>query len=218
MSIARRMSMSVLMAVLVLLFMNMFIVMFVVVVMIMVVRVLVNMVVAVLVAVLMSMLVVVVMVVSMLMAMLSIASCCVVLMVDGTHNGHRHGMRHWDRERDSLVGVHPVQPMSDNRGDHGVVPSIPSMMITTYAIAPLIGLLWLGIALLWVDSLFWLVRSWSQLSVGKRQHLKLVQDGVERKTSPARSQCRHTGPGRLAGRAGTGLPGLTPRSGVHLLG
>ena len=161
--------MSMLMAMLVLLLVNMFVVMFVVVVMIVVVCVLVNMVVAVLVAVLMSMFVVVVMVVSMLMAMLSIPSCCVVLMVDGTHNGHRNRVRHWHRERDSLVGVHPVQPMSDNRGNHGVMPSIPSMMITTYgAIAPLIGLLWLGIAFLWVDSLFWLVGSWSQLPVGKR--------------------------------------------------
>ena len=212
------MSMSMLMAVLVLLFMNMFVVMFVVVVMIMVVCVLVNMVVAVLVAVLMSMLVIVVVVVSMLMAMLSIASCCVVLVVDGTHNGHRHGMRHRHRERDSLVGVHPVQPMSDNGGDHRVVPSIPSMMITTYAIAPLISLLGLGIALLWVDPLFWLVRSWSQLSVRKRQHLELVKEGVVVRTSPARSQCRHTGPGRLAGRAGTGLPGLMPKFGAHLLG
>ena len=160
--------MSMLMAVLVLLLVNMFVVMFVVVVMIVVVCVLVNMVVAVLVAVLMSMLVVVVVVVSMLMAMLSIASCCVVLMVDGTHNGDRNRVRHWHRERDSLVGVHPVQPMSDNRGNYGVMPSIPSMVITTYAIAPLIGLLWLGITFLWVDSLFWLVSSWSQLPVGKR--------------------------------------------------
>merc|ERR1719370_1030095 len=81
-------------------------------------------------------------------------------------------MRHRHRERDSFWWVvHPVQPMSDNGGDHRVVPSIPSMMITTYAIAPLISLLGLGIALLWVDPLFWLVRSWSQLSVRKRQHL-----------------------------------------------
>ena len=65
--------------------------------------------------------------------------------------------------------------MSNNRGNHGVVPAIASsMMIATYAITPLIGLLRLGIAFLWVDSFFWLVSSWSQLSIRKRQHLKLV--------------------------------------------
>ena len=56
--------------------------------------------------------------------------------------------------------------MSNNRGDHRVVPAIPSMVITTYAITPLIGLLWLCIAFLWVDPFFWLVGPWSQLSVG----------------------------------------------------
>lgn len=170
--------MSMLMAVLVLLFVNMFIVMFVIVVMIMVVRVLVDMVVAVLMAVLMSMLVIVVVVVSVLMSMLSVAPCCVVLVVDGTHNGHGYRVRHWHGERDSLVGVHPVKPVSNNRGDHGVVTTVSSMMIAAYSITPLIGLLWLGIAFLWVDSFFWLISSWSQLSIWKGQHLKLVREGV----------------------------------------
>ena len=44
--------------------------------------------------------------------------------------------------------------MSNNRGDHGVVPTITSMVIATYAITPFIGLLRLGIAFLWVDSFF----------------------------------------------------------------
>lgn len=62
--------------------------------------------------------------------------------------------------------------MSNNRGNHGVVPAIASsMMIATYAITPLIGLLRLGIAFLRVDSLFWLVSSWSQLSIREGQHL-----------------------------------------------
>lgn len=61
--------------------------------------------------------------------------------------------------------------MSNNRCNHGVVPAIATMMIATYAITPLIGLLWLGIAILWVDSLFWLVSSRSQLSIREGQHL-----------------------------------------------
>ena len=64
--------------------------------------------------------------------------------------------------------------MSNNRGNHGVVPAIASsMMIATYAITPLIGFLWLGITFLWVDPFFWLISSWSQLSIWKGQHLKL---------------------------------------------
>ena len=107
--------------------------------------------------------------------------------------------------------------MSNNRGNHRVVAPIASMMKTTYAITPLIGFLWLGITFLWVDPFFWLISSWSQLSIWKGQHLKLVYEGV-RRTSPAHFQCHHTGPGRLAGMAGTGLPGLRLRSGAHLLG
>ena len=44
--------------------------------------------------------------------------------------------------------------MSNNRGNHRVVSAIASMMKATYAITPFIGLLWLGIAFLWVDSFF----------------------------------------------------------------
>lgn len=61
--------------------------------------------------------------------------------------------------------------MSNNRGHHRVVPTITSMMIATYSITSLIGLLWLGIAFLGVDSLFWLISSWSQLSIRKGQDL-----------------------------------------------
>lgn len=61
--------------------------------------------------------------------------------------------------------------MSNNRGHHGVVPTITSVMIATYSITPLIGLLWLGITFLGVDSLFWLISSWSQLSIRKGQDL-----------------------------------------------
>ena len=63
--------------------------------------------------------------------------------------------------------------MSNNRGNHRVVAPIASMMKTTYAITPLIGFLWLGITFLWVDPFFWLISSWSQLSIWKCQHLKL---------------------------------------------
>ena len=106
--------------------------------------------------------------------------------------------------------------MSNNRGHHRVMPTITSMMIATYSITSLIGLLWLGIAFLGVDSLFWLISSWSQLSIRKGQDLKLIQEGI-RGTSPAHFLCRHTGPGRLADMVGTGLPGLRLRFGAHLL-
>ena len=61
--------------------------------------------------------------------------------------------------------------MSNNRGNHRVVAPIASMMKAT--ITPLIGFLWLGITFLWVDPFFWLISSWSQLSIWKCQHLKL---------------------------------------------
>ena len=164
--------MGVLMSMFMFLFMNMLVVVFVVVVVVMVVSVLVDVVVAVLMAVLVTMLVVVVVVVSVIVAMLSIASCCVVLVVDGSNNWHRHRMGNWNREGNPLVGVHPVQSMADDRGNYRVVTSVASVVETSNAVTPFVGLLRLSVTLLRVEPFLRLVCSWCQLSIWKGQHLK----------------------------------------------
>ena len=166
--------MGVLMSMFMFLFMNMFVVVFVVVVVVMVVSVLVDVVVTVLMAVLVTMLVVVVVVVPVLMAagMLSITSCCVVLVVDGSNNWHRHRMGNWNREGNPLVGVHPVQSMANDRGNYRVVTSVASVVETSNAVTPFVGLLRLSVTLLRVEPFLRLVCSWCQLSIWKGQHLK----------------------------------------------
>ena len=168
------MSMGVLMSMFMFLFMDMFVVVFVVVVVVMVVSVLVDVVVAVLMAVLVTMLVVVVVVVPVFVAagMLSITSCCVVLVVDGSNNWHRHRMGNWNREGNPLVGVHPVQSMADDRGNYRVVTSVASVVETSNAVTPFVGLLGLSVTLLRVEPFLRLVCSWCQLSIWKGQHLK----------------------------------------------
>ena len=161
--------MGVLMSMFMFLFMNMLVVVFVVVVVVMVVSVLVDVVVAVLMAVLVTMLVVVVVVVPVFVAagMLSITSCCVVLVVDGSNNWHGHGMGNWNWEGDPLVGVHPVQSMADDRGNYRVVTSVASVVETSNAVTPFIGLLWLSVALLRVEPFLRLVCSRCKFSVRK---------------------------------------------------
>ena len=168
------MSMGVLMSMFMFLFMDMFVVVFVVVVVVMVVSVLVDVVVAVLMAVLVTMLVVVVVVVPMFVAagMLSITSCCVVLVVDGSNNWHGHRMGNWNWEGNPLVGVHPVQSMADDRGNYRVVTSVASVVETSNAVTPFVGLLGLSVTLLRVEPFLRLVCSWCQLSIWKGQHLK----------------------------------------------
>jgi len=155
------------------LFMDMLVVVFVVVVVVVVVSVLVHVVVAVLMAVLVSMLVVVVVVVPVLVAagVLSITSCGVVLVVDGSNNWHGHGMGNWNWEGNSLVGVHPVQSMADDRGNYRVVTSVASVVETSNSVTPIIGLLGLSVALLRVEPFLRLVCSRCQLSIWKGQHL-----------------------------------------------
>ena len=166
--------MGVLMSMFMFLFMDMFVVVFVVVVVVMVVSVLVHVVVAVLMAVLVTMLVVVVVVVPVFVAagMLSITSCCVVLVVDGSNNWHRHGMGNWNWEGNPLVGVHPVQSMADDRGNYRVVTSVASVVETSNAVSPFVGLLRLSVTLLRVEPFLRLVCSWCQFSIWKGQHLK----------------------------------------------
>ena len=168
------MSMGVLMSMFMFLFMDMFVVVFVVVVVVMVVSVLVDVVVAVLMAVLVTMLVVVVVVVPVFVAagMLSITSRCVVLVVDGSNNWHRHRMGNWNREGNPLVGVHPVQSMADDRGNYRVVTSVASVVETSNAVTPFVGLLGLSVTLLRVEPFLRLVCSWCQFSIWKGQHLK----------------------------------------------
>ena len=163
------MSMGVLMSMFMFLFMDMFVVVFVVVVVVMVVSVLVDVVVAVLMAVLVTMLVVVVVVVPVFVAagMLSITSCCVVLVVDGSNNWHRHRMGNWNWEGNPLVGVHPVQSMADDRGNYRVVTSVASVVETSNAVSPFVGLLRLSVTLLRVEPFLRLVCSWCKLSVRK---------------------------------------------------
>ena len=163
-----------LVAMLVMLLMLMLVAVLVVVVVVMVVSVLVDVVVAVLMAVLVSMLVVVVVVVPVLMAagMLSITSCSVVLVVDGSNNWHGHGMGNWNWEGNPLVGVHPVQSMADDRGNYRVVTSVASVVETSNAVSPFVGLLRLSVTLLWVEPLLRLVCSWCKFSIWKGQHLK----------------------------------------------
>ena len=167
------MSMGVLMSMFMFLFMDMLVVVLVVVVVVMVVSVLVDVVVAVLMAVLVTMLVVVVVVVPVLMAagMLSI-TCGVVLVVDGSNNWHRHGMGNWNWEGNPLVGVHPVQSMADDRGNYRVVTSVASVVETSNAVSPFVGLLRLSVTLLRVEPFLRLVCSWCQFSIWKGQHLK----------------------------------------------
>merc|ERR1712223_1509560 len=106
--------------------------------------------------------VVVVVVVPVLMAagMLSITSCCVVLVVDGSNNWHGHRMGNWHWKGNPLVGVHPVQSMADDRGDYRVVTSVASVVETSNAVTPFVGLLRLSVTLLRVEPFLRLVCSW----------------------------------------------------------
>merc|ERR1712223_959148 len=97
--------------------------------------------------------------------MLPITSCCVVLVVDGSNNWHRHRMGNWNWEWNPLVGVHPVQSMADDRGNYRVVTSVASVVETSNAVTPFVGLLRLSVTLLRVEPFLRLVCSWCQLSI-----------------------------------------------------